>query len=163
QYFGQVQKTASGYVASIYRNLNGVWSALAAPTPVNVSGFTGTGTLRFEAVGPSLKLFLNGTMVAFASDGALTTGTVGMGTTAGASLTAFSAGALTPTTPTLPFSDTFGSPANQQLSSDWLNQTGSFQVVSGVAKGVAAANYATVNGIKTSKATVSATVDVTGG
>src|SRR5439155_19650916 len=63
-YFGAlVQTSATAGQAVIWRNLGGTWTQIAVQN-VNTNG---TGTLRFEVVGPSQKLFLNGALVAFAT------------------------------------------------------------------------------------------------
>ena len=59
--------TGSGCTAYIFRNVNGVWTALFAQA---YSG-SSTGTLNFQVVGPSLQLFFtsaNNTLVAYADD-----------------------------------------------------------------------------------------------
>jgi hypothetical protein len=158
-YTGQLVRTATGFLAQLVRDLNGVRTTLFSRP---VAGATGTGTLRLEAAGSSLKLFLNGTLVAFANDSGLKTGTVGIDTSAGAGVDNFNAGILTLNNGGSPFSDSFSAATNQQLSSFWLNQAGNFQVAGGVATGVGPLNLATVNGISTVNATIQADVNVTG-
>jgi hypothetical protein len=158
-YMGRLVRTATGYLAQLVRDLNGVRTTLFSRPVV---GATGTGTLRFEAAGPSLKLFLNNTLVAFANDSGLKTGTVGIVTSAGAGVDNFSADILTLTNAIPPFNDNFGTATNQQLSSSWLNRAGNFQVAGGVATGVGPLNLATLNGFSTANVTVQADVNVAG-
>src|SRR5262249_3979481 len=75
-YFGAlVQTSPTAAQAVIWRNVGGTWTQIAGQN-VNTNG---TGTLRFEVIGPSQKLFLNGSLVAFANDTAISApGTVGM-------------------------------------------------------------------------------------
>jgi hypothetical protein len=145
------------FQASIWRNLGGAWTELFVQT---VSS-TGSGTLRFEDVGPSLKLFLNNSLVAYADDSAISgAGTVGIRSTAGATFDNFSADVLTLTNNSLPFSDNFNAATNQQLSNSWLNQAGNFQVAGGVATGNGGLDLATVNGVSVANVTVQADLTV---
>src|SRR5205807_741968 len=66
-YWGAIGQTgASTYVAVIFKNVNGTWTQL-----VSQSVSTGTGTLRFEVQGTSLRLFLDYVEVATASDSSI--------------------------------------------------------------------------------------------
>src|SRR5262249_49111477 len=82
----------------------------------------------FEVVGDSLRLFLGGTLVAFAGDGSLTTGTVGLRSNgAGVSYDNFSSDLLTPPVVTLPFGpDAFTGTSNNLLSNNWQEHAGNF-------------------------------------
>jgi len=146
--------------AQIWQNYHGVWSELFYQ---NYSS-NGTGTLRFEAVGSSLKLFLNNGLIAYANDTLLTGGTVGMrstgGVTGGVTFDNFTADVLTLNNPGLSFNDTFNLAANQQLTNNWLNQAGNFQVAGGVAQALGNTDVATVNGVSVLNSTVQATVTV---
>ncbi len=127
-YFGSILATGTNsYQANLYRASDGTFTALATPT------MTGSpdGTLLFEVYGSSLELFLNGTLVAYANDATLSGGSVGIRTNEGATMSAFSANALTLATPTLPFSDTFtttSSPEPNQLTGNWINLIGNYGV-----------------------------------
>jgi hypothetical protein len=78
------------YTAEIWRNVNGRWLRLSSRA---VS--TGAGTLDFQVVGNSLKLFLNGTLVGSAQDSSLTrAGAVGVRGTSLMALGAFIADRL---------------------------------------------------------------------
>jgi hypothetical protein len=77
-YMGRILGVNGVFFAQIYRNLNGTWTRLSS---VRVAG--GTATLRFEAIGSSLKLFVDGTLRTSAFDTKLTTGTVGLRSSAG--------------------------------------------------------------------------------
>jgi hypothetical protein len=158
-YVGRLVVTGTGTKAELVRNFNGVQTRLFSRT---VTGPT-TGVLRLEVVGPSLKLFLNNTLIAFADDDVLKTGSVGFASFSGASLDNFSAGTLTLTTASLPFSDTFNSATNQQISNSWLNRLGNFQVASGVATGLGPVNVATLNGVSATNVVQQADVNVIGG
>src|SRR5262245_31893074 len=62
----------------------------------------------------------------------------------------------------LPFSDTFDTAVDQQLSSDWTNQLGMIQVTAGgQAQGVGALDVATVNGILATDVAIQADVSLT--
>src|SRR5206468_4282948 len=73
-YVGQLVNTGTGFRAEIIRKFNGIVTRLSSGTVAS----TGSGTLRFEAVGSSLRLYLNNTLIAFANDSRLKTGTVGI-------------------------------------------------------------------------------------
>jgi hypothetical protein len=122
-YWGALVGINGAFQADIFRNVAGVWTELAS-TPVG----TGTGTLLFDVVGPSLKLFLNGTLMAFATDAALTgPGSVGLRVNSGNTFANFAADALTLNPVSLPFSDNF-SRANGELGPNWLDRAGEAQV-----------------------------------
>jgi hypothetical protein len=75
-YLGTVTRTASGFEAHLYRNLAGQYALLATKKLI---GFSGTGELRFEVVGTSLKLFVDNHLQVEASDSMITAaGLVGM-------------------------------------------------------------------------------------
>jgi hypothetical protein len=142
--------------AQIWQNVNGTWTELFAQ---NVS--SGNGTLRFEAVGTSLKLFQNNNLVAYANDKVLTGGTLGIRSSAGAAFGSFNADVLTLSSPGLPFSDSLNAnPTNQQLSGSWLNQAGNFREAGVVATALGGADVATVNGVSVLNSTLQASVTV---
>jgi sugar lactone lactonase YvrE len=87
-YFAEIAASGSGYVASIWMNLNGVWTRL---TPLTSIGTVGQGTLQFTTSGSSLQLFWNGTLIVSATNTRLTTGSVGVRVGQGAALANFSA------------------------------------------------------------------------
>ncbi len=87
-YYGVIIATGpDSYTAQIYLQLNGVSTLLYSQ---NLTG-SPNGTLRFEAYGSSLELFLNGTLVAYDIDSTLSGGSVGMQTSASAAVSSFSA------------------------------------------------------------------------
>jgi hypothetical protein len=156
-YWGAVVGVNGAFQAVIYRNVNGTWTQLNPFTSIG----GGTGTLRFEVVGSSLKLFLSNTLIAFANDNVLTApGTVGMREGATDTFANFSASVLTLNNPGLPFSDNFNAATNQQLSNSWLNQAGIYQVAGGVAQGAASFNLATVNGVSAANVFVQADINL---
>ena len=67
-YFGGIVATSTGYNAYIYLNHNGVYTGL------NGKSYTGSanGVLTLEIYDSSLKLFLNGTLIAYGNDTTLT-------------------------------------------------------------------------------------------
>jgi hypothetical protein len=157
-YWAGINTNTGTYQAQIWRNFNGTWTELFA---ANVG--SGVGTLRFEVVGSSLKLFDNNNLVAYANDSLVTGGTVGIRATAGTTFDNFNADALNPVNPGLPFGDNFNAATNQQLSNNWLNQLGNFQVAGGVATGLGSLDIATVNGVSVLNSTVQADVTVNPG
>lgn len=160
-YWGGLSNLGNGTQAvAIWRNLGGTWTQLAATT-LNFIG----GTLRFEANGPSLKLFVNDTRVLTAYDTQLTAGQVGLRTsTPGGLADNFFAFALG-STATLPASDTFSAnPPRNQLSSQWIEQSGAYSVAGNAATAQVSSaatgkgNTAVLNGVSAADVTVAATV-----
>jgi sugar lactone lactonase YvrE len=108
------------FQADIFRNIGGVWTLLAS-TPVG----TGTATLRFEAFGPSLKLFVNGVLTAFASDTALTSGTVGLRSSGGITIDNFACNSIQAVAAATPFNSDFNAQADgEQLTRVWQDRLG---------------------------------------
>jgi hypothetical protein len=157
-YWAGINTNTGTFQAQIWRNINGNWTELYAQ---NVAG--GTGKLRLEEIGSSLKLFQNNNLVAFATDASLSGGTIGMRASAGATFDNFNAAALTLTNPGLPFNDDFKTATNRQLSSNWFNQLGNFQVAGGAATALGGLDIATVNGVSVLNSTVQADVSVGAG
>ena len=71
-----IAKTNTTYEAYIFLNQGGVYTQLAFKDLTGL--FTGSGTLRFQVVGNTLNLYVNGLLQASAMDSMLTTGLVGM-------------------------------------------------------------------------------------
>ncbi len=158
-YWGRLTAVANGKVqAAIYRNVGGAWARLALKT---LDG-PGAGLLRFDVVGASLKLFLDGSLVAFAFDTKIAApGSVGLRVGGGAAAGDFFAAAVAgPASQPLPFDDAFDAAgAGNQLSGDWRDRVGNFGVQSGRAVGQAAGtNVATVNGLALADGAVQAAV-----
>src|SRR5262249_62347605 len=97
-YLGELQNTNGSYFATIARMSGGVLTNLAS-LPVS----SAYGTLRFAVAGVSLKLFLNGNLVSFASDASVTAaGAVGIDGTQGTTFQNFSAAVVQVSSTTLP-------------------------------------------------------------
>jgi len=161
-YLAQIRDTGSGLQGAIFKNVAGAFTTIAVGSTVASLGNT---TLEFEAVGSSLKLIYGGTLVAYGFDSSLTTGSVGMRLSNGASVGSFSAAAATVTNVTkLPFSDSFTSASDgSQLDSAWRDQFGNIAVNnSHQAVGVGDTNLSTVNGLSVGDVTVQGDIDVTG-
>src|SRR5262249_39834804 len=86
-YFGQLAATTTGFQASIWKNIDGTLVLLALGSTVR----NATGALSFKLTGSSLELSLDDTVLASAIDTSLTTGSVGMRLSLGATLDNFSA------------------------------------------------------------------------
>jgi RHS repeat-associated protein len=127
EYRGEIVKDG-GYTAEILRDDDGTWTIL---TQAQTSG---SGTLRFEVIGSSLNLYLNGIPIATATDSTYdSAGAVGIDMSAsefthGVTLGDFSAEvAPTPPTPqnaTLPYSDNFQRADNSLVSPVWTTEQG---------------------------------------
>lgn len=152
EYYARLTRLAAGsFQAAIYRVQGGVATQLSVQSTA-----IGTATLRFEVAGPSLKLFLNNSLVAYAQDTTFTTGSVGIRTSTNATLDNFSASQISFASIVLPFADNFDVATNQQLGSSWVEQAGNYAVAGGIATGQAAVNLAVLNGLSTVDGTVSA-------
>ncbi len=126
------------------------------------------GILVFEVIGPSLKLFLGSNLIAYADDTTLTNGNIGIRFTQGVTIASFSASALAPGTPGLPFTSDFTtvtSPEPNQLTNNWINQDGNYTVntTSGTATGKVSLDLATLVGVTATNVGVQATISVASG
>jgi hypothetical protein len=127
-YSAALVRSGTGYTGKIWLNRGLGWVLLASGPAVG-----GSGTLRFDAVGTALTLFLNGRKIAATSNRALTTaGAVGI-RFAGAGSVAdnYLATALTPpvpTTATSPFTDNFIQPDSLYLPGSWEQPFGNASV-----------------------------------
>ena len=73
-YLGCLAHVRTGYQAQIWRNVGGSWAMIASGRAA-----AGAGTLRFDVVGSSLAVFLNGVKVAATTDTAISgPGTAGL-------------------------------------------------------------------------------------
>ena len=79
-YLGMLFNNNGVYQAYIFLNKGGVFTQLAVQ---NLPGFTGSGTLLFDVVGNSLKLYVNGVQTVSATNSALSSGLVGIRSTSG--------------------------------------------------------------------------------
>jgi len=156
-YQGALVQTSSGLKPVIKMHLNGTWTNLTSGAIIPPA--TG-GTLAFEVVGSSLKLFFNNQLVAHTFNSKLTSGTVGMRATTGVSLGHYAAvGVPVAAVTTLPFMDNFTQPGyGSQLSQQWTGQLGNFTIQSSAAAGTGTLNLATVTGLVQSDVTVSANI-----
>ncbi len=159
-YLGVLIDTGNGTLdATILRNVKGVWTQVSTGETVTGSG----GALVFQAQGADLKLFLNGTLVAYAHDSTLTGGTVGIRSTAGVTVSNFAASQANLTNASLPFNDDFTTTSfGNQLSTSWLEQAGNFNLATGAAVSQGAAmGIATVNGIDATDVNLQANISFT--
>ncbi|MHB1035617.1 MAG: hypothetical protein ACYC0Y_13315, partial [Pirellulales bacterium] len=72
-YLGHLLHANGQFVAQMWRNVGGVWTQLSQQIVDS-----GTGNLKFDVVGSSLKLYLNNALVGNVQDTALSTGTLGV-------------------------------------------------------------------------------------
>jgi hypothetical protein len=147
---------------NLFRNLGGTYTLLRS---VNLPGPV-SGTLRFEAVGSSLKVFLNGTLVTFAQDATIpgtSESLVGMRGTGSGALDNFQYRAIPPANAQLPFSDDFSCAASGQLASTYVEQMGNVRVADGSASNNANVTLATLRGVSAQGQALSAAVNVAAG
>lgn len=161
-YAGELRNINGAFTASILFDNNGVITALASKTVG-----TGQGTLHFQVVNSSLKLFLNSTLVAFADNATIANpGGILLNKSGGATVTTFNANSITTLTPTLPFTTDFSSTSyGSQLDLNWTDQNGNVTVMTGQPTGEAPgnANLSTLNGITQADVKVTANVTMSSG
>jgi len=144
------QVDATHVQAFILKNFNGTWSQIGASGKILSVAMNNPANLVLVAVGPSLKLFYEGTLAVFAQDSTFTHGSAGIITLGGpASIANFQANAASVSSPGVPYTDSFATTPNNQLSDAWTERIGNFSTAAGGAKGLAAGNFATVNGSST--------------
>jgi hypothetical protein len=163
-YLGQLFYNGTNVQGTIWKNLGGTYTLLTVgPTTTT----TTSGTFEFESVGPSLKVIFGGTLLAFADDTSLTTGSVGMRLGQNVAMDNFHAEAVIQQQASLPFDDHFNNSDasdGSQLSRFWTDQSGNISVINNQASGGAAGNsVSTVNGLNQADVAVTANVTLTSG
>ena len=143
-YVGLIEQTTTvvnhvvvpAVVATIFRNAPGSAVQIATPMVIPNIAIGASDNLVFQVEGPSLKLFLNGNLVAHASDTLLTSGSVGI-YSFGAGV-AFNGGigfdaSVVISGTSLPLNEAFNeaTPANQLPTVTWVEQAGNFSIASG--------------------------------
>jgi hypothetical protein len=82
-----IRTAANNYAAVIYRHDAGAFTAIAFQNIASI----GNGILKFQAVGTSPKLFIDGALIVSATDSTFDTGSVGIRSIGGATFDNFSA------------------------------------------------------------------------
>lgn len=163
------QVNANQVAAQLLQYINGVWAIIPGAVDLTVNSPANTAVnLTFQVEGPSLKLFMNGNLAAYAQSFALASGSVGIYSYGHASIAGFNAVSVTSgqsLTPT--FTDNFNntspgypSPANQLATQSWVELAGNFNVSTGnaVAQGAGANVASVVLSTPATDVSVSATV-----
>jgi hypothetical protein len=122
-----------------------------------------TGELRFDVIGTSLTLSLNGTVIASATDGVITAaGGVGLRCFGTSTVDSYAASLpLPPVTATLPFSDDFNRADSTYISGYWTERSGDFQVVGNASTSRSpTVSLMTVNGISAADVSVQANISL---
>jgi hypothetical protein len=88
-YLGALVNRNGIVTAEIWLNLDGTWTQLSSQPVLGLSP-TASATLRFDVYGSSLELFVNGTLETSTFDSSLTSGQVGIRSSAGAVLDNYS-------------------------------------------------------------------------
>lgn len=155
-YWGGFRRQGNGFIAEIGRAVNGVWNSL-----VSVPQPTGQGQLRFEVLGESLKLFVDGRLAVATNDKTITSaGRVGMQGAFEAAYDDFTYATLQRPAARLPFSDLFNGTDGTSISRLWTERQGGIMVQSYQIKPIANVNLATVNAPAVRDVVVTATVRV---
>jgi hypothetical protein len=159
-YVGMVYNNNGVYQAYIFLRQDGAFTQLAVK---NLTGFTGSGNVRFEVVGKQLKLFVNNVLQAVAYNSAITSaGLVGMRGLS-ASLDNFNAAGVVSQTTNPPFNDSFTKPNNSDLDRVWTERVGAFSIQNNrAAASVPGVSIATLNSSALVNPDLQANVTLTG-
>jgi hypothetical protein len=149
-YLANLIGTGTSAVAFISRNVGGAWTLLAT-----VPGLSGTGTLRFDVVGDTLTLFLNGAFVTSVVDNAIQRpGLTGVRGSSAATFDNFVASRLL----TPPFSDNFDRPNSSDLGVNFAKKAGDLSILGNRLATSAAVSVAVLNGMFATDVSVQAGV-----
>ncbi|MEY3033245.1 MAG: hypothetical protein RLZZ622_1720, partial [Planctomycetota bacterium] len=155
-YWGGLRRKNGGYVALIRRSTNGFWETLSQQ-PVAA----GSGLVRFDVVGDSLKLFVDGELVGFARDRMIpAAGAVGVRSTSGTAIDDFTATEVLLPMATFPFQDRFSAADGGQLDRFWDARSGNFTVQGNRLVGANPVNTTTLRAALAGDASISMTVQV---
>ncbi len=162
-YLAEAYGTPGNVTLSIYRNVGGSYTLLAQTRLSSVSG-----AMRFEAIGSSLKVYVNDQFRLGANDtlldGPATVGIRTNGEPGAVSLDNFAYQQLTQSAPpALPFSDSFAAATRNQLSDKYVEQAGNFQVTGGVASNSTSLAIATLRGVSQRDVSVSGDINIAAG
>ncbi len=127
-YTALIQSNAAANSVTPYIfSANGNYTQIAIGAAVAITAGSAQ-TIRFEVAGTSLKLFMNGGLVAFGNDTTIAAaGLTGIRAFKNAILDNFQVDPIVLINPTLPFADLFNEPANTSLSRNWTERQGLFK------------------------------------
>jgi hypothetical protein len=157
-YWAGLHGVEGDFTAEIWRMSGGVWTMLARQAVD-----AGEGLMRFDLVGPSLKLFMNDKLVAFTTDSVISApGLIGFRGSFDTTVDNFSYSALTAVNASMPFRDFFYLSDGSQLSAFWSEKMGNM-VVQGyrATNNVPGTSLAVLNGVSESDVSVAAWFDLT--
>ena len=155
-YWGGLRQSGDGFLAEIGRQVNGTWKSLAT-----VALSTGEGLVRFEVLGDSLKLFVDGRLELAINDGGITSsGRVGFQGTFEVVFDDFTSATLQRPAARLPFRDFFYRADGSQLGPFWVERSGNFTSQGYRARASAGVNLATVNTVTVRDIAVTTNVNV---
>jgi uncharacterized repeat protein (TIGR01451 family) len=156
-YWGGISQTNGQTSVTIWLKHNGTWSLLNSGVTLPAN----SGTLRFEVLGSSLKLFWNGQLTMVAHDSTLTLpGTVGLWASGSATFDNFQGTPLVTQNAMVPFKDQFQQGSGTDLSTYWHETAGAFQVQNGQATNFGGVSTALVNGVWLQNSAVTANVSL---
>src|SRR5207247_2519185 len=108
EYWGGIARKGNAYTAQIRLLKNGAWTTLAS---VPIVAPSGRATLKFDVVGTSLELSINGNLIVSAANASIIAGGVtGSYGDAGSAVWPAQATAVNRPLTTLPFADSFTQP-----------------------------------------------------
>jgi hypothetical protein len=155
-YFANWFNNAGKYYVGIWRVMNGTSTGLGQSQVQ-----TGSGRLRLDAVGSSLRAYVNNENVLSVTDGALSAGSAGIGGGAQVVIDNFSVDVFRSE---LPFSDSFAAPGQATLDNNWQVLNGQFSAQNGTLTAQAAGlNLAVLSDVSERGVSVQANFNLAGG
>lgn len=155
-YWGGLRRKNGGYVALIRRSTDGFWETLSEQPMA-----AGSGLVRFDVVGDSLKLFVDGELVGFVRDRMIpAAGAVGVRSTSGTAIDDFTATNVVLPMASFPFQDRFSAADGGQLDRFWDARSGNFTVQGNRLVGANPVNTTTLRAALAGDASISMTVQV---
>ena len=146
--------------AELWRNLGAGWSLVASTTLVGVPAGVAH-TVRMDAEGTSLRLFVDGVVRTFANDGGVVAaGLFALRSSGGVTFDDLVVAPLSATAASLPFASGFTATADGLLSDLWNEPVGWFSTTTSAAVGQTAINLALLNGVAVVNADMTALIGV---
>jgi hypothetical protein len=126
-YLGEIVGRNGVFTAEVYANVNGVWRVVGTPAPLT----SGTGTVRLEVFGTSIKFFVNNVLKVFGNDVSLVAaGSAGFAGSSGATIDNFQVQEILAQPFANNYTENFAAAADgAQLDRRWQDQAGNFSVL----------------------------------
>jgi hypothetical protein len=146
--------------AELWRNLGAGWSLVASTTLVGVPAGVAH-TVRMDAEGTALRVFVDGQLRTFANDGGVVAaGLFALRSSGGVTFDDLVVTPLSAAPASLPFASGFDATADGLLSDQWNEPVGWFSTATSAAVGQTALNLALLNGVASVNADMTALIGV---